>query len=72
MVDVFRRAYWKTNAADSQAGPCPRCQALDGKPNGDGWAMKSVGGKLPGPPPLHPNCVCTVEWRLIEPTPRKR
>lgn len=45
---------WQTNPELSATGPCPICQPLDGKVQGVDWF---------DPPPAHPRCVCSLNYR---------
>jgi hypothetical protein len=49
---------------DSPRGNCPRCIALEGHADGNGWSSTMPAG-AGGPPPLHATCSYVV---VEEPT----
>lgn len=66
---------WKTTDHETR---CDRCEALEGKRDGDGWSSDLPPGETDegtGPPPLHPDCKCeaqeetAAEWKegIVEP-----
>jgi len=52
-------AYWEVHPEKSQTGPCEVCELLGGLPEWE-WPGYAIGG-----PPIHPRCVCELDWRQV-------